>query len=85
MNILRQLAERDKFALELVEGSGGGLTTAAIYVHLSRLLKKGLVETRDITTYTGSGPPRVLYNLSDKGRQVVTAVEMLRSALEDPS
>ena len=85
-NVIEQLIGREKYGLELVEGSVGVLKRNAIYVLLGRMEEKGLIEGREEAAPAGaSGPPRRVYRVTGHGARVLAAHEaaaaVLRGAL----
>lgn len=81
-NVLAQLAQGERYGLELVAGSQGLLKRNAIYVLLGRMEDKGLIEGREEATPQGeSGPPRRVYRITGQGSRVLHAHEMGNAVL----
>lgn len=80
-NIIKQLLQREKYGLELVEDSGGTLKRNAIYVVLSRMEDKGLISGRNVDAPKGSsGPPRRIYRVTGHGARALYAAELALGA-----
>jgi DNA-binding PadR family transcriptional regulator len=80
--ILDLLESRERFGLEMVEGSGGRLKRGSVYVTLGRMETKGFVESRQEERSPGAiGLPRRLYRATAYGLKVRDAYRLLREAL----
>ena len=80
--VLELLRGRERYGLELVDASRGGLKRGSIYVILARMEEKGFVESRQEERPPGaSGLPRRLYRATEYGLKVHDAFAMLREAL----
>ena len=80
--ILDLLETRERFGLELVEGSRGQVKRGSIYVTLGRMEAKGFVESRQEARAPGAiGLPRRLYRATAYGLKVRDAYRLLREAL----
>ena len=78
VNVLRQLADRDKYGLELVAESDGELRRNAVYVLLARMEEKGLIASREEPTPIGQmGPARRVYKLAGLGQRALYAHEAM--------
>ena len=74
--ILSQIALGDRYGRQLVIDSRGRLDIKAIYVQLSRMVDKRLIEggtERVIAPDGKSGPPRRMYRLTARGRRTLAA------------
>jgi DNA-binding PadR family transcriptional regulator len=73
--VLVQLSTRNKYGLELVDGSDGLLTREGVYVILSRMAAKKLIAPTAYRTASAgeSGPPRRLYQITETGRRALAA------------
>jgi PadR family transcriptional regulator PadR len=68
------VARRELYGLELVEASGGELKRGTVYVTLSRMEQKGLVEGRTETAAEPHpGLPRRLFRATPLGVQALKA------------
>ena len=72
--ILRDLADGPRRFTEL-EHSGEGISPSMLAARLRELEHRGIVER---TSYNEI-PPRVVYNLTEKGRQALPVVDALRA------
>ena len=80
--ILDLLESGERFGLELVEASAGGLKRGSIYVTLGRMEAKGFVQSRQEARHPGAiGVPRRLYLATAYGLKVRDAYRLLREAL----
>src|SRR4051794_15237887 len=80
--VLEQLVTGEKYGLELVASSGGSLKRTSIYVVLSRMEAKGLIEGREEAAPPGAmGPPRRKYKATGYGARVLHAHEIARAAM----
>lgn len=67
----------ESYGLALVEASQGHLKRGTIYVTLSRMKKKGYVDSREESPKEGEvGPPRRVYWVTGKGKRVLNVWEM---------
>ena len=67
----------ESYGLALVEASQGHLKRGTIYVTLSRMAKKGYVDSREEPTKKGEiGPPRRVYWVTGKGKRAFDAWEL---------
>lgn len=74
--MLEQLIGRDKYGIELVDGSQGLLSRRSVYVILGRMEDKGFISGREVETPAGeSGPPRRVYRVTGHGQRVLAAHE----------
>jgi DNA-binding PadR family transcriptional regulator len=76
VSVLAQLAEGDCYGLQLVAGSRGAVSRAAIYVLLGRMKDKGFVESLEETVPASggeSGPPRRLHRATELGLRMLEA------------
>ena len=73
--ILNMLAEHgDMYGLEMVAESGGRLKRGTIYVTLSRMADKKMVDSYMVEPEEGEqGPPRRKYKVEGHGRRVLDA------------
>lgn len=80
--ILRSLIRRgESYGLELVKESGGELKRGTVYVTLSRMEDRGLVESRLEEAPAGAtGPARRRYRATGLGERAVRAWEAWRLA-----
>jgi DNA-binding PadR family transcriptional regulator len=80
--VMDLLRTGERFGLELVEQSAGGLKRGSVYVILSRMEAKGFVTSRlDDSPQPPAGPTRRLYAATPYGLQVHQAYAILRRAL----
>lgn len=80
--ILRALVARAMYGQELVDGSDGELKRGTVYVTLSRMEAKGLLEAQSEPRPAHEGGlPRRRYRITGEGLRVLHAVERLRAAL----
>lgn len=70
---------RECYGLEMVKESGGALKRGSIYVTLSRMERKGYIESRQEVTPSVSGMPRRLYTISGLGQQMLVATDAARA------
>jgi DNA-binding PadR family transcriptional regulator len=74
LDILLGEGSREMYGLEIVNGSNGRITRGSVYVVLSRMGDKGLVESRPEPAPTQvGGLPRVLYKASGLGLRAYRA------------
>ncbi len=67
----------EAYGLEMVEASGGFLKRGTIYVTLSRMAKKGYVDSREEPPKEGEiGPLRRVYWATGDGKRALNAWEM---------
>jgi DNA-binding PadR family transcriptional regulator len=79
--VMEMLIQRELCGAELVSRSGGALGRGTVYVTLSRMEDKGLVESRDEERAPGAiGVPRRLYKATGLGQRVWTATVAASSA-----
>ena len=79
--VLQLLRRRERYGLELVDESAGGLKRGSVYVILARMEEKGFIESRREPGPRGSGLPRRLYRATSYGLKVHDAYALLREAL----
>jgi DNA-binding PadR family transcriptional regulator len=80
--ILDLIEVRERYGLELIEGSGGTLKRGSVYVTLGRMEHKGFVTSRlEERSSGGAGLPRRLYRATPYGLKVRDAYRLLREAL----
>ncbi len=66
--------KREMYGLEMVTRSNGALARGTVYVTLSRMEDKGLLESRKEIVRKGlGGPPRRLYKQTEFGKRVFAA------------
>lgn len=66
--VLDALHEKEKFGLQIVDESGGGIARGTIYVTLGRMEEKGFVASRVDPSSAGMpGIPRRLYRATPLG------------------
>ena len=73
--------EAELYGLQMVEASGGALKRGTIYVTLSRLEKKGYVESWLDDASPANAPARRRYRITAAGRRVLQAWRMVHSSL----
>lgn len=75
--VLKQLAEANRYGLQLVDGSEGVLTRRAIYVQLQRMVDKKLIARAPrFDAPTGEcGPTRQPYRITEFGRRALLAYQ----------
>ena len=78
LDLLR--AGQERYGLEMVHESGGALKRGSIYVTLSRMERKGYIESRQEIVSSVPGMPRRLYRVSGLGQQVLSAADAARAA-----
>lgn len=61
-------AGRPMYGLELVEASNGLINESSLYVHLARMVGKGLVDSADENPPPARGLPRKLYRITALGQ-----------------
>ena len=66
--ILDLLGTGELYGLDLIERSGGNLRHGLVYVHLSRMENRGLLEARQVPSSDEILPPRRLYRATERGR-----------------
>lgn len=60
--------DREMYGLDIVKKSGGRLRRGTVYVTLSQMERKGLIEARSVpATHPGRGPARRLYRVTEQG------------------
>jgi DNA-binding PadR family transcriptional regulator len=69
--ILQTLNKKDTYGYDLWKIFGKAMTRAAIYQHLSELLRKGLV-----VSYTKNG--RKFFKITARGKKVLRAIKDLK-------
>ena len=74
--------EPELYGLQMVEGSDGALKRGTIYVTLSRMEKKGYVQSSTDVVPSPHGPPRRLYHITPLGRRVLAAWRTIRRSLK---
>jgi PadR family transcriptional regulator, regulatory protein PadR len=74
-------AEAELYGLQMVDASQGALKRGTIYVTLSRMEKKGYVESWLEEAAPGQGPPRRLYRITPLGRRALGTWQMVNRAL----
>ncbi len=80
--LLDLLAAEERFGLELVETSDGRIKRGSVYVLLTRMERKGFVESRQEERPPGAiGLPRRMYRATPYGLKVRAAYRLLRDAL----
>jgi DNA-binding PadR family transcriptional regulator len=80
--IIDLLEGRERFGLELVDGSAGRLKRGSVYVLLGRMEAKGFVESHQEARAAGAiGLPRRMYRATAYGLKVRDAYRLLREAL----
>lgn len=80
--VLDLIESRERYGLELVDLSGGGLKRGSVYVTLGRMERKGFVTSRQEDRPAGAiGLPRRLYRATPYGLKVRDAYRLLRDAL----
>jgi DNA-binding PadR family transcriptional regulator len=80
--VLDLIESRERYGLELVDQSGGGLKRGSVYVTLGRMERKGFVTSRQEDRPAGAiGLPRRLYRATPYGLKVRDAYRLLRDAL----
>lgn len=77
--VLALLQDGEKYGLELIKASGGKLKRGTIYVTLGRLEERGLVKSRTDKKAEHPGLPRPLYRLTDAGKRVLEAWELVHN------
>ncbi len=55
------------YGLDIVKESHGSLGRGTVYVHLSRMEERGLIEARQVPSRHPDGPPRRLYRATEEG------------------
>ena len=74
LDVLLGGGSREMYGLEIVNASDGRITRGAVYVVLSRMVDKGLVESRpEPAPERAGGLPRVLYKPSGVGQRAYRA------------
>jgi PadR family transcriptional regulator PadR len=73
--------ETELYGLEMVDTSQGALKRGTIYVTLSRMEKKGYVESWLDQATPSQGPPRRLYRITLLGRRALRTWRMVNRAL----
>lgn len=81
--ILRVLSPSgEKYGLQIVTESEGGVGRGTVYVTLSRMEEKGFVESRQEAQAAGAtGLPRRMYRISGEGSRVLRAWERAANVL----
>lgn len=82
LEVLRLLdaSVKGMYGLELVEKSGGAISSASVYVYLSRLVEKGYVDMKRPASSNHPGPPRPTYKINGEGARALAAAELMASA-----
>lgn len=81
LEILLGSGAREMYGLEIVEDSRGRITRGSVYVLLSRMQDKGLVESRpEQAPERAGGLPRVMYKASGLGQRAHQAWGVARDA-----
>ncbi|TRD13877.1 PadR family transcriptional regulator [Palleronia caenipelagi] len=78
LDLLR--AGQERYGLEMVSESGGALKRGSIYVTLSRMERKGYIESRQEIVPSVPGMPRRLYRVTGLGQQALSAADAARAA-----
>jgi len=74
LDVLLGDGSRERYGLEIVNGSNGRISRGAVYVVLSRMADKGLVESRpEPAPERAGGLPRVLYTPTGLGLRAYRA------------
>jgi DNA-binding PadR family transcriptional regulator len=74
LDVLLGEGSRELYGLEIVNGSNGRITRGSVYVILSRMVDKGLVESRtEPAPDRMGGLPRVMYKPSGLGLRAYRA------------
>jgi DNA-binding PadR family transcriptional regulator len=74
LDVLLGEGSRELYGLEIVNGSNGRITRGSVYVILSRMMDKGLVESRpEPAPERAGGLPRVMYKPSGLGLRAYRA------------
>ena len=82
MELLLEEPGSEKYGLQLVRASRGGLKQGTVYVTLGRMEEKEFVESREVPPPDSMiGLPRRLYRVTGYGRRVYEAWEVLRKSL----
>jgi DNA-binding PadR family transcriptional regulator len=81
LDVLLGDGARELYGLEIVSGSNGRITRGSVYVVLSRMADKGLVESRpEPAPERAGGLPRVLYKATGLGLRAYRAWAAAKSA-----
>jgi DNA-binding PadR family transcriptional regulator len=81
LDVLLGQGSRELYGLEIVNGSNGRITRGSIYVILSRMVEKGLVESRpEPAPERAGGLPRVMYKPTGLGLRAYRAWAAARQA-----
>jgi len=81
LDILLDQPTTEMYGLEIVRNSGKRLKRGTVYVTLSRLEDKGLIESREEEPRSDmSGIPRRLYKVTGYGRRVYSLLQKIREA-----
>ena len=81
LDVLLGEGSRELYGLEIVNGSNGRITRGSVYVILSRMVDKGLVESRpEPAPERAGGLPRVMYKPSGLGLRAYRAWAAAKSA-----
>jgi PadR family transcriptional regulator PadR len=81
VTVLEILSGNDElYGLQMVDASEGVLKRGTVYVTLSRMERKGYVESRHDDT-AAQGPPRRVYRATALGRRALRAWRMAHKAL----
>lgn len=80
LNLLAR--QRELYGLQMVDASAGALKRGTIYVTLSRMERKGYVQSSPDPTPSPNGPPRRLYRITPLGRTVWSAWRTVRRSLK---
>lgn len=78
LDLLRSGVER--FGLELVKASDGGLKRGTIYVTLNRMAEKGYLTSRQEKSPQDPGMPRRLYTITGEGVRALRIADAAASA-----
>jgi PadR family transcriptional regulator, regulatory protein PadR len=83
--IVEQLIDgSERYGLQMVEDSKGGIKLGTIYVTLQRLQEKGYVTSRPEPRSEGEpGVARRLYRVTDLGEKMYAAHQMAAIALQE--
>jgi PadR family transcriptional regulator len=73
---------QEKYGLEIVRESDGGLKRSSIYVFLGRLEQRGLIESRYDIDKDRPGPPRRMYRINGAGEKYLSLVVEMETAIE---
>jgi len=83
LKVLELLATATElYGLQMVDSSQGALKRGTIYVTLSRMQKKGYVESWLDDESPSQGPPRRLYRITLPGRRALKTSRMVHRTLK---